>query len=141
MLARFHARYEVSPYFVVWDQRPEGAPPVEQRVQAGFNVNVYAAVEKYQVPRSDTLAARTIIDYFESLAQEVQSAAGNQCRVEVIPHADSLVLDTREHLQPEAVLEIRISHERGLDQPSGPSEQKAVKAVREALAELGVRES
>jgi len=141
LLARFHSRCEVSPYFVVWDQRPEGAPPVEQRVQAGFSVNIYAALEKYRMPRSDTPVARTIIEYFESLAQDVQSAVGNQCTVDVIPHADSLVLDTKEHLQPEAVLEIRISHQRGLDQPAGPSEQRALKAIREALEELGIREA
>ena len=136
-----HVGYEVRPYYVVLDQRPAGAPPKEQKIQAGFDVDLYAAAEKYQVPTFDSEDAHVVMDYFESLAREVQSAAGQHCTVEVIPSPDSLVLDTQKHFQPQVMLQIRVSHERGLDQPAGPSEEQALKAIREALHELGVRES
>jgi hypothetical protein len=141
VLGRYHVRYEVRPYYVIWDQRPEAAPATQQKVQAGFDVDLYAAAEKYQVPTFDSEDAHIVMDYFESLAREVQSAAGQHCTVEVIPSPDSLVLDTQKHFQPQVMLQIRISHERGLDQPAGPSEEQAVQAIREALHELGVRES
>jgi uncharacterized protein YfcZ (UPF0381/DUF406 family) len=140
-LERHHARYEVRPYYVIWDQRPEGAPEVERKVQAGFEVDLYAALEKCQVPTFDNEQARAALSYFESLARDVESAAGNNCTVEVIPSEGSVVLDTHEHFQPEAMLQIRVCHHRGLDQPEGPAEEKALKAIREALHELGVRES
>jgi hypothetical protein len=46
VLERYHVRYEVRPYYVVLDQRPAGAPSVERRIQAGFNVDLYATLEK-----------------------------------------------------------------------------------------------
>jgi hypothetical protein len=141
VLGRYHVRYEVRPYFVIWDQRPESAPATQQKVQAGFDVDLYAAVEKYQVPVFDSEDARIFTEHFESLAREVQSAAGQHCRVEVIQSRDSLVLDTQAHLQPQVMLQIRVSHGRGLDQPAGPSEEQALKAICEALHELGIRES
>jgi hypothetical protein len=140
VLEKYHVRYEVCPYYVVWDQRPESAPEVSQRVQAGYNVDLYATLEKYQFPLFRTEDARMVLDHFGSLAQEVQSAAGQHCTVEIIPY-QSLVLDAQKHFQPEAMLEIRISHERGIDQPAGASEEQALKAVRVALHELGARES
>ena len=31
LLERHHAHYEVRPYYLIWDQRPEGAPEVEKK--------------------------------------------------------------------------------------------------------------
>ena len=55
VLEQHHARYEVQPYYVILDQRPAGVPPIEQKVQSGFDVNLYGVVEKEQLPvfRSD----------------------------------------------------------------------------------------
>jgi hypothetical protein len=39
------------------------------------------------------------------------------------------------------MMQIRISHDRGMDQPAGPSEEQALKAVREALHDLRISES
>lgn len=139
VLEAHHVRYEVRPYYVELDQRPAGAPPIHRRVQAGFDVNLYGALDKMQLPPRHSEEARLVVNYFEKVAQEIQSKAGHKCTVEVIPNADSLALDTREHFQPEAMLLIRISHYRGLDQPEGPSEEQALKALEETLRELEVR--
>jgi hypothetical protein len=82
-----------------------------------------------------------VIGYFEAVAREVQSKVGQQCTVEVVSYPDSLYLDTHHGFQPEAMLTIRISHSRSLDQPYGPAEEQALKAVLETLDGLDVRQS
>jgi hypothetical protein len=137
---RHHVRYEVSPYYVVLDLRVVGAPPVERKVQAGFDVNVYGTlIVKEQFLPYHTDEARMVVDYFEKAAREIQSRVGQNCTIEVTPCADSVVLDTQQHLQPQVMLQIRISHTRGLDQAQGPSEEQALEAIRETLRELGAR--
>jgi hypothetical protein len=140
LLELYHVHYEVRPYYVVLDQRPAGAPSVERRIQAGFNVDLYATLKKYEFPLFRTEDARAVLNYFESLARETQLAVGQQCTVQIIPY-ESLVLDAQKHFQPQAMLQIHICHERGLDQPAGPSEEQALKAIRGALHELQIRES
>src|SRR5215469_7130419 len=97
---RYQVRYEVCPYYVVWEQHPESGPPVNQRVQAGFDVDLYATLDKYQLPLFHTDEARSAVTYFESLAQSVQSEAGQCCTVEVIPQS-SIIRDTQKHFRPE----------------------------------------
>jgi hypothetical protein len=141
VLEQYHVRYELRPYYVVLDRRTAGTQPVEQRVQAGFDLDLYGALEKWQLPLFRSEGARRVVSYFESVAQELQLKAGERCTVEIIPCTDSVVLDTHEHFRPQAMLRIRISHDRGLDQPAGPSEEQALKAIRETLHELEVREA
>jgi hypothetical protein len=141
VLARHQVRYEVRPYYVILDQRPAGAPPIEQKVLAGFDVDLYGVLEKEQLPLYHSEEGSTVLNYFESVAQEIQSNAGQHCTVEVIPCTDSLVLDTNQHFRAQATLRIRISHNRGLDQPEGPSEEQALEAIRETLRKLDVKES
>ena len=140
VLEQHHVRYEVRPYYVILDQRPAGAPPIEQKVQAGFDVNLYGALEKEQFPLYRSEGARRVVNYFEAVAQEIESTVGQHCTVEVMPCTDSLVLDTTQHFRPQAMLQIRISHDRGLDQPEGPSEERALEAIRETLHKLEVKE-
>jgi hypothetical protein len=137
---RYHAYYEVRPYYVVLDQRPAGAPEIAQKLQAGFEVNLYGALEKEHLPLFGSEDARKAVKYLESVAHEVQSQVGQGTTVEVIPYTESILLDTHQHFQPEAMVQIRISHNRGLDQPQGQSEEQALKAIRDTLHELGIRE-
>lgn len=91
--SRYHVHCEVRPYYVVWDQRPESAPEVEQKVQAGFTVDLYATLEKCQVPLFDIEDARMAVEYFNALAQKIQARPETTVRSEVIPYRGSLVLD------------------------------------------------
>jgi hypothetical protein len=140
LLEHYHVRYEVRPFYVVSDQRPVGVAPIDQRVQAGFDVNLYGTLEKMQLPLYRSEEARTLVDYFETIAGDIQSKAGQLCTIEVTFDENSVVLDTHEHFQPEAVLRIRISHARGLEQPEGSSEEQALGAIRETLRKLEVPE-
>jgi hypothetical protein len=139
LLEPYHVHYEVFPYYVMSEQFPVGGPPVIERVQAGFDVNLYAVLETARFPLLHSDAAHRVINFLESAGQEIQSTAGNHCTVEVIPCTDSAVLDAQEHFQPQEMLRIRISHARGLDRPEGPAEELALKATEELLHELGIR--
>jgi hypothetical protein len=141
IVERRNARYEVRPYYVVLDQRPAGGPPIDQRITAGFDVDIYGTLEKEQFPLYHSEEGHRIVRYFETIGAAIQSKIGQSCTVEVIPYSESVVLDTHQHFQPQAVLRIRISHDRGLDQPAGPAEDQALSAVRETLRELEIREA
>src|SRR5262245_11436071 len=141
LLDRYRVRYEVHAYYVVWEQRPEGAPPLVQRIQAGFDIDLSGALDKMELPDLHREEYGIVARYFEEVTREVQSKVGQHCTVEVVSCWDSLVLDTSEHLQPEAMLTIRISHSRSLDQPEGPAEEQALNAVLDRLHGLDVRAS
>jgi hypothetical protein len=141
LIQRHHAHYEVCPYYVLFDERPEGAPPVQRRIQAGFDVDLYGTLEREELPlATGNPRARMVVEYFEAAAREVQERIGQHCTVEVIQFADSLFPDTHEHFRPQAMLRIRISHARGLDQPAGPAEEQAKEAVEAAMREIGAQQ-
>ena len=136
---RHRVRYEIRPYYVLLEQRPPGASRVVQRIQAGFDVDLSGTLDKMEVPRLLKEEGDIVIGYFEAVAREVQLKVGVSCTVEVMGYPDSLVLDT--HFQPQAMLRIRISHSRGVDQTEGPAEEQALEAVQDKLRGLGLRES
>lgn len=135
---RYHATYEVRPYYVLLEQRPPGAPSIEKRIHAGFDVDLFGTLEKAEMPSVLKEEGDLVIGYFETLAREVQSEVAQNCTVEVIRYPDSLVFDPR--LQPQAMIRIRISHSRGVDQTEGPAEERALQAIRAKLQELGTKE-
>ena len=136
---RHRVRYEVRPYYVLFEQRPPGAPSVGQRIHAGFDVDLFGALDKMEVPRPLREEADIVFGYLEAVAREVQSQVGQGCTIEIIGYPDSLVLDS--HFQPQAMVRIRISHSRGLDQSEGASEEQALEAIRDKLHALGLRET
>jgi hypothetical protein len=137
-----HVHYEVSPYYVLLEERPSGARPTQRRVKAGFDVDLYGSIEKGRPPLSDRgdEQVRLTLGYLEDAAREIQEKIGKHCEIEIIPFEASVVLDTHEDLKPEAMLRIRITHSRGLAQPEGQPEEQALHEIREKLHELGVRE-
>jgi hypothetical protein len=139
VLERHHARFEVLPYYVMVDQRSVGRPPVEQRIQAGFDVELYGTLEHEQFPLFHGEEGLTVVNHCKMIAQRIQSDVGHQCTIQVIPCFDSIILDTQHHFQPQAMLRIRICHQRGMDQPKGPAEEQALKALQDALHALQVK--
>jgi len=133
-----HAFYEVSPYYVVFDDRQDGVP-VKRRVQAGFDVDVHGAAPedaglRLPPPREYALGYAVL----RRIVEQVACDAGESCSLEVIPFPTRVVLDARGHGKVKALLRIRISHWRGLDQPAGPSELRALEQVHERLQGLGI---
>ena len=70
----------------------------------------------------------------------VRHENNHACSIEVIPFGSTIVLDTRDHLQPMPMLRIRITHNRGVHEPAGTAEQEALKAVEAQLSNLGIIE-
>ena len=139
LIKEHQAFYEVSPYYVEFDDRPVGLPATTRRVPAGFNVDVYGVRtednEPVTPPPHDySLACAEL----QMLATKVSQHATDSCTLEVIPFPSIAIIDTRAHGKVEAMVRIRVSHDRGLDQPGGPAEQRALEEVEKELKNLGI---
>ena len=139
LIKEHHAFYEVLPYHVVLEETHGAVPARTRRVQAGFDIDIYG--ERIDddgpwTPPPDKYG----LGYAElqRLAANVSRYATDSCSLEVIPSPSTVVVDFRYHGNIEATLRIRISHGRGLDQPAGPSEQRALEEVEKELKSMGV---
>ena len=139
LLAGHRVFYEFRPHYVVIDQRPLDGPPIERMIQSGFDVDLYAELQTEQFGRDRDPKGREVRAYFESLAREIQDQVGGQCTVEVTPYRDTVILDTRQHFQPEAMLQIQIGHCRGMEQRVGAPEEQALHILQDRLHDLGFR--
>ena len=134
---QYHAFYEVSPHYVVLEERPLGLPATTRRVHAGFNVDVYGIR-----PEDNEPAMPPPHDYAQAyadlkkLAESVSQHTTNSCTLDVIALPSTAIIDS--HGKVEAMLRITISHERGLDQPAGAAEQRALEEVEHELKAIGV---
>jgi hypothetical protein len=137
-LAGHRVWYEFRPHYVVVDQRPPGGPPVRRMLQAGFDVDLYAEFQIEQFGLDHDQKAHEVRSYFESVAKEIETQVGQQCTVEIMPYRDMVILDTHDHFQPEAMLQIQIGHCRGMDQPSGAPEEQALHLLQDKLHNLAV---
>lgn len=136
VIDRRHAFYEVLPYYVAIEDRPPGAPPVTRRVQAGYDIDVYESRTSQAPGPSSNYGL--VYDALQELTETVARHTSDHCSIEVIPFGSTIVLDTSRRLEPESMLRIRISHGRGLDQPAGGPEMRALKEIEEQLHKLGI---
>ena len=139
LVKEHHAFYEVSPYYVLLDERPVGLPATTRTVQAGFNVDVYGVrtedTEPAMPPPQEYALAYAEL---QKLAERVSHHASDSCSLEVIPFSSTAIIDSRNHGQVEAMIRIQISHGRGLSQPAGVPEQRALQEVERELKSLGI---
>jgi hypothetical protein len=140
LFIRHHARYEVSQYMVVLDDRTVGAPPTQRRILAGFDLDVYASQTDHASAVSfHDVDLRKTLDDLCAACRETIAQAGESSTIEIIPFNSSLVLNVQSHFEPEALVRIRISPSGGLDQPAGRNEDKARADVEARLHALGVK--
>src|SRR5215467_10161179 len=133
--------YEIMPYFVLLDERPVGKPAIHKRVQAGFDINLYALYAAPEQPLrtgSGNEEFRATEEDLQRVAREIVSEAKSSDEIEITPFENSVILDIHQNLRPEAFLRIRITHDRGLAQPEGPMEEQTLAVIRERLLQLGV---
>ncbi len=137
LIQEHHAFYEVRPYYVVLEEG-HGTPAVKtRRIQAGFDVDVYGVhtTEDPTLPGPDyALACASLLDLMKTIA--LPTTGG--CSIEVIPFGSTVFFDTKRHLQPEGMLRVRITNCRGLDQPAGQPEQRALEEIEKELQSLGI---
>ena len=74
----------------------------------------------------------------QKLAATVSQHTEGSCSLEVIPFPSTAIIDTRSNGMVEAMLRITVSHGRGLDQPAGLAEQRALEEVEKELRSRGV---
>jgi len=139
LVKEHHAFYEVSPYYVLLDERPLGLPATTRSVHAGFNVDVYGVRTEDNepaMPPPDEYALGYV--GLQKLAESISQHSSDSCSLEVIPFPSTAIIDSRNHGQVEAMIRIQISHERGLNQPAGSPEQRALQEVERELKSLGI---
>ena len=140
IFTRHSARYEVLPYFVVLDVRTFGVPPSQRRIQAGFDVDLYGnGFDHGSALSFENGEPRATLNELCAACRKVVAPATEYCRIEIIPYDATLILNVKIHFEPEALLRIRITHSRGLDQPAGASEERARADVGNRLESLGVK--
>lgn len=136
LIRQYQAFYEVLPYYVQIEERSPEGPARTQRLQAGFDIDIYGVKNGLEPgPLSDYAQAHAAL---QEVANTVTHDTTHCCSIEVISFASTVIIDTRRHFQPEGVIRIRISHTRGLDQPFGPTEETALKATLVQLHDLGI---
>jgi hypothetical protein len=141
LLLRHGARCEISPYYVVLDVRTFGVPPVQRKVQAGFDVDLYGIGAGHHTLSVADGEFEEVLQELEEACREAVPPGAESCRIEIIRFEETLVLSVQQHFEPQALVRVRVTHSRGLDQPSGPAEDQALAAIVRSLADLGVRKT
>ena len=138
LVKKYRAFYEVLPYYVVIEEGHGSPRMTRHTIKAGFDVDVHGISDKNELRLPPPAEYAKGYAGLKEIADAVSHHAG-ESSIEVIPFPSTIFLEPREHFPPEAVIRIRISHWRGLDQPAGPSEQNALEAVENQLKNLGIR--
>ena len=139
LIQKHHAFYEVSPYYVSLEEKYVSLPAATRRVQAGFNVDVYGVRTEDNEP-----APPPPENYglgwaeLQRIAERVSQHNSDACSLEVIPFPSVAIIDGRDG-KVEAIIRLRISHCRGLEQPAGLPEQRALEEVEKELESIGVK--
>jgi hypothetical protein len=137
LIQEHHAFYEVLPYYVVVDGADGGFST--RRIQAGFDVDVYgeSVRKEWAMPGPDpdyTLGYSEL----QKIAEEISRRATHSCSLEVFEFPATVFFDLRRRGKLEALLRIRISHCRGLNEPAGLPEERALEELEKELKSLGI---
>ena len=117
----------VSPYYGLASGR---------RVHAGFDLDIYGVkMSRQPDPPAEFWLVYTKL---KEVVDVVRHENNHACSIAVIPFGSTIVLDTRNYLQPMAMLRIRITHNRAAHEPACAVEQEALKAVEAQLSKLGI---
>lgn len=139
LVEEHHAFYEVSPYYVVFEEK-HGSPAARTRtIQAGFDVEIFGVNPKRGMvsPASDPDYGEGIAD-LQEIANGISRHINGSCSLEVIASPSRMVLGGQGHAEVEGMLRIRIWHSRGLDQPAGPPEEQALQELEKKLHGFGL---
>ena len=136
ILESHHCFLEISPCYVVAEDRPPGGAVSVRRVQAGFDLDIYGVkMSREPDPPAEYWMVYNRLKEVADVARRENNGAS--C-IDVIPYGSTIILDTKNHLQPMALLRIRIMHSGGIHEPAGAAEQQALRSVEAQLSSLGV---
>lgn len=136
LIEEHHAFYEVMPYYAPADKEHVNA--AAQRVQAGFNVDIYAVrtIDDEPVPPPPDEYGIGWAE-LQHIADAVSELLADCCSLEVIPFPSVAIIDGRDG-EVESLLRLRISRRTGVDEPIGAPEQQALEEIEKKLRTLGV---
>lgn len=138
LIKEHHTFYEVLPYYVLLEERHGSPSAVTRKVQAGFDVEIYGVNirDELVMPGPDPHYALGYAQ-LQKIVEAVSHGVDHSCSLETIPFPSTFVLDSRNRTV-EAMIRIRISHWRGLDQPAALPEQHALEEIENQLHGLGI---
>jgi hypothetical protein len=138
LVKEHHASYEVSPYYRMLEER-HGPEATVRSVQGGFDVDIFGVNTRNELafPGSDRDYALGCAG-LRKIAEEVSVHTSGSCVLEVIPFSSRIVFDNRNSDAVEGMIRIRISHRRGIDQPSGLVEEHALEELENQLQGMGI---
>jgi hypothetical protein len=138
LVKEYKAFYEVSPYYLVFEEK-HGSPAARTRtIQAGFDLDILGVN-----PKQEMVSPGSNPDYelgqaeLQEVTNGVSHHTNGSCSLEVIASPSTMVLGGQGHAQVEGMLRIRISHSRGLD-PAGPPEEQALQELEKQLHNFGL---
>jgi hypothetical protein len=136
VIQRHHTFYEVAPYYVVVDERTPENARTTRMVKAGFDIDIFG--QKASTEPQPSPDYELVYSWLRTVRAKVSPCTTDTCYIEVIPFESTVYFDPRHGFQEEALLRVRITHGRGLEQPAGPSEESALRQLEKELDSLGI---
>jgi hypothetical protein len=138
LIEEHDAFYEVLPYYGPTNNGHLSNPAGIQRIQAGFNVDIYgvrtADDEPIPPPAEEYWLGWAEL---QKIADTVSEYMADSCSLDVIPFPSVAIIDARDG-KVESLLRLRISHRAGIDGPVGVAEQRALDEVEKQLKAMGL---
>jgi hypothetical protein len=137
LVKKYRVFYEVSPFHVLVEEAHGSPTATRHIIQAGFDVDVQGISNKDELelppPGDYALAEARLKKIADTVAQHA-----SDCSIEVIPFDSSVFSEAGANSRSEALIRIRISHRRGIDQPVGLPEQHALEELESQLQGVGL---
>jgi hypothetical protein len=139
LIEQRRAFYEVLPYQVVVEERKHGTIVATRLIQAGFDIDVYGDSKGLALPSDDYADYGQAYAILKKVVEAILPNTSESCQVELIPFQTTGFFDAKRRFQLQGMLRIRISHLRGLDQPYGPPEKRALNQIEQQLHAIGLK--
>ena len=138
LIEEHSAFYEVVPYYAPIQKEHRGYPAGTQRIQTGFNVDIYgvrSADDEPVPPPADEYGLGWA--ELQRIADTVSECIADSCSLEVIPFPSVAIIDGRDG-KVKSLLRLRIAHRGSIHEPIGVPEQRALEEIETKLRNLGV---
>lgn len=123
-------------YYEVW---PELLMVKEQKVKVGYDLELYGVHDhpEEQIVPGCPHCQHTYIS-LRQIAEWILPTEERPSRYEIEPFDHAIHQTPKRRFQPEVVLNLKILHRHGFDQPVDQCEERCLKEMREKLASIGV---
>ena len=123
-----------------WELRPLIDQQKGQRIQVGFELELYARVPTEVPPGAERQAgAERLWDQLREIAELLLPLAGADCRLEVDPYEAAARLRPETQFAPEMLLTARLFHGSDLRIPAKEGDRERLKPLEDRLHDLGLK--